>query len=40
MSPLFRRGPRGKAFVRVPDAFVCSRHSRLARGRESARFLD
>ncbi|HEX2066101.1 MAG TPA: hypothetical protein VHI93_04740 [Candidatus Thermoplasmatota archaeon] len=40
MSPLFRKGPRGKAFVRVPDAFVCSQHDRLARGRESTRFLN
>ncbi|HEX2067039.1 MAG TPA: hypothetical protein VHI93_09530 [Candidatus Thermoplasmatota archaeon] len=39
MSPLFRRGSRGKAFVRVAEAFVCSQHGRIAHGREKTRFL-
>jgi hypothetical protein len=39
MGPLFRKGPRGKAFVRVPDAFYCAEHNLLARGRKKAQFL-
>jgi hypothetical protein len=39
MGPLFRKGPRGKAFVRVPDAFYCAEHQQMARGRKKAQFL-
>jgi hypothetical protein len=40
MEPVFRKGPRGKAFVRVLDAFYCSEHNLIARGRKKAEFLD
>jgi hypothetical protein len=39
MGPVFRKGPRGKAFVRVPDAFYCSEHTLLARGRKKTEFI-
>jgi hypothetical protein len=39
MDPVFRKGPRGKAFVRVPDAFYCPEHNLIARGRKATRFL-
>ena len=40
MDPVFRKGPRGKAFVRVPDAFICGEHNVLARGRQKTQFLN
>jgi hypothetical protein len=39
MGPVFRKGPRGKAFVRVPDAFYCVEHNVIARGRKKAEYL-
>lgn len=39
MSPVFRKGPRGQAFVKVPDTFHCETHNRLARGRKHVEFL-
>jgi hypothetical protein len=39
MAPLFMKGPRGKAFVKVPDMFHCSDHDQLARGRKRVQFL-
>jgi hypothetical protein len=39
MGPLFRHGARGQAFVRVPDAFHCREHDRIARGRKKTIFL-
>lgn len=39
MAPLFRKGSRGTAFVRLPEAFYCSEHDLLARGRSKTRFL-
>lgn len=39
MSPLYAKGPRGKAFVRVPDVFWCPDDRRLARGRRKVGFL-
>lgn len=38
MAPLFRKGPRGKAYVKVRDSFVCIEDGSLARGRRNARF--
>jgi hypothetical protein len=37
MSPVFRKGARGKAFVRVPEAFYCIEHDLMARGRAKPR---
>ena len=39
MAPLFRKGARGKAFVRVRDAFTCRKDGTLANGRRKVRFL-
>jgi hypothetical protein len=39
MGPVFRKGPRGKAYVRVPDAFHCAEHDLIARGRSKSQFL-
>lgn len=40
MAPLFRHGPRGKAFVRHRDAFACPTHPTiLAQGRTKPQFL-
>jgi hypothetical protein len=39
MGPVFLKGPRGKAFVRVPDAFYCSEHNLFARGRTKVKYL-
>ena len=39
MAPLFRKGARGKAYVRVRDAFTCPDDGTLARGRRKARFV-
>jgi hypothetical protein len=39
MSPLYAKGPRGKAFVRVRDAFTCRNDGALAKGRRKVRFL-
>lgn len=39
MSPLYGKGPRGKAFVRVREAFWCPDDGRIARGRRKASFL-
>jgi hypothetical protein len=39
MGPLFRKGLRGKAFVRVPDGFYCVEHNQMARGRKKTTFL-
>lgn len=39
MSPLYAKGPRGKAFVRVRDAFWCAEDRQIARGRRKAVFL-
>jgi peptide methionine sulfoxide reductase MsrB len=39
MGPIFRKGPRGKAFVRVPDSFYCVEHNKLARGRKKTAYL-
>lgn len=39
MGPVYRKGARGKAFVRVPDAFYCVEHDLLARGRRKVKFL-
>jgi len=38
MAPLWRRGPRGQAFVRVPEAYVCC--GNLAGGRDGTRLLE
>ena len=37
MKPVYRRGPRGKAFVRLKDAFCCNNDGTLARGRRKAK---
>lgn len=39
MSPLYAKGPRGKAFVRVKDAFWCPDDKQLGRGRRKVAFL-
>jgi peptide methionine sulfoxide reductase MsrB len=38
MGPVFRKGPRGKAFVRIRDAFYCPEHNLLAHGRKKPSF--
>lgn len=39
MGPVYRKGARGKAMVRIPDAFYCATHDLLAHGRTKVRFL-
>jgi hypothetical protein len=39
MAPLYAKGPRGKAFVRVKDAFTCPNDGTLARGRRKVKYL-
>jgi hypothetical protein len=38
MSPVFRKGARGKAFVRVPDTFHCLEDDKIAHGRRNVQF--
>jgi hypothetical protein len=39
MSPLYAKGPRGTAFIRVRDAFWCPEDRTMARGRRKVAFL-
>ena len=39
MAPLYAKGPRGKAFIRVKDSFWCPDHATIARGRRKVTFL-
>ncbi|MCA1811287.1 MAG: hypothetical protein LC623_04665 [Halobacteriales archaeon] len=39
MGPAFCKGPRGKAFIKIPDTFHCLQHNLLARGRQKPEFL-
>ena len=38
MAPVYRKGARGKAFVKIPDVFTCDVDGALARGRRKAKF--
>lgn len=39
MSPLYAKGPRGKAFIRVQDTFWCPADGLVAHGRRKVKFL-
>ena len=39
MTPVYRKGARGQAFVKIPDTFTCPEDETLARGRRKARIL-
>lgn len=39
MAPMYGKGPRGKAFIRVKDAFWCAEDNQIARGRRKVSFL-
>jgi hypothetical protein len=39
MDPVFRKGPRGQAWIRVPETFHCLKHNLIARGRQAPEFL-
>lgn len=38
MTPIYRKGTRGKSFVKIPDAFTCPEHRTIARGRRKVRY--
>lgn len=39
MTPVYRKGARGKAFVKIPDTFTCAEHGGLAVGRRKVKYV-